>query len=143
MSRQIHFFVPGRPRPQGSKRHVGNGIMIESSKHLPSWRNQVASYASRAIGDVAAFDGAVIMSAMFEFRRPRSHFKKSGALTRRAPLFHCSQPDLSKLIRAVEDALVSGQALVDDRLIVAYGADTGKRYSDREGVTIDLCEVHR
>ena len=27
--------------PQGSKKHVGNGIMVETSKRLKSWRKQV------------------------------------------------------------------------------------------------------
>ena len=27
--------------PQGSKKHVGNGIMVETSKRLKAWRNQV------------------------------------------------------------------------------------------------------
>jgi crossover junction endodeoxyribonuclease RusA len=30
----IVFTVPGKPAPQGSKRHVGRGIMVESSNHV-------------------------------------------------------------------------------------------------------------
>lgn len=31
---KLEFFVPGVPRPQGSKRHLGNGVMVESCKHV-------------------------------------------------------------------------------------------------------------
>ena len=33
--------VYGTAAPQGSKRHVGNGVMLESSKRLRPWRQDV------------------------------------------------------------------------------------------------------
>lgn len=36
------FAVFGLPAPQGSKRHVGEGRMVESSKRVKPWRRQVA-----------------------------------------------------------------------------------------------------
>ncbi|QDH92357.1 RusA-like resolvase [Gordonia phage Spooky] len=36
------IWIPGIPAPQGSKRHVGNGILIESSKRVGPWRAVVA-----------------------------------------------------------------------------------------------------
>lgn len=44
----VEFFVPGRPAPQGSKRHVGHGIMVESSRDLGPWRERVALAANPA-----------------------------------------------------------------------------------------------
>ena len=38
---EVRWMTVGIPAPQGSKRHVGNGIMIEQSASLPAWRNQL------------------------------------------------------------------------------------------------------
>ena len=37
-SRMIEIKVIGLPAPQGSKRHVGHGVMIESSNNVKPWR---------------------------------------------------------------------------------------------------------
>ena len=34
----VSFNVIGIPGAQGSKRHVGNGVMVESSKKVKPWR---------------------------------------------------------------------------------------------------------
>ena len=38
----------GQPAPQGSKRHVGKGVMVESSKKLRPWRQDVKAAAEAA-----------------------------------------------------------------------------------------------
>jgi len=45
----VEFFVAGAAAPPGSKRHVGGGRMIESSKALAPWRTQVAWEARAAM----------------------------------------------------------------------------------------------
>lgn len=35
---RVEFTVLGVPAPQGSKRHVGRGVLVESSKALGPWR---------------------------------------------------------------------------------------------------------
>ena len=47
------FSVLGLPAPQGSKTHIGNGRMVESSKRVKPWRRQVAAaYVDHDFGDV-------------------------------------------------------------------------------------------
>ena len=43
------IFIPviGIPAPQGSKRHVGHGIMIENSKRVKPWRQDVKEAKTR------------------------------------------------------------------------------------------------
>jgi hypothetical protein len=48
---ELPFTVYGVPRPQGSKRHVGNGRMVESSPRVAEWRTLVALEASIEQGD--------------------------------------------------------------------------------------------
>jgi hypothetical protein len=45
MTTPLRITVHGRPAPQGSKRHVGRGILIESSKGLQPWRQAVTTAA--------------------------------------------------------------------------------------------------
>ena len=39
--RSNRVFIPGVPAPQGSKRHVGGGRLVESSKKVKPWRRAV------------------------------------------------------------------------------------------------------
>lgn len=48
MTPAFQAFVPGTPRPQGSKRHVGGGRMIESSKYVKAWREKVSQISKHA-----------------------------------------------------------------------------------------------
>lgn len=106
----LDTFVPGAAAPQGSKRHVGNGIMIESSKAVAPWRTTVAYHLSQARGaDWNLLDTALHVGIMFVMKRPTSAPKKSTPPA-------IKRPDLDKLTRAVLDAM-SGIIYRDDSLI--------------------------
>jgi len=45
-----NLFVPGAPAPQGSKRHVGNGVMVEASKHRKLRRDFEQVLAEKRVG---------------------------------------------------------------------------------------------
>lgn len=51
----IAFDVYGEPAPQGSKRHVGGGRMIESSAKVKPWRQDVVAAAREAMADLITF----------------------------------------------------------------------------------------
>ena len=53
----VEFEVVGLPAAQGSKRHVGNGVMVESSKALKPWRSAVAEAARDIAADVGQVQG--------------------------------------------------------------------------------------
>lgn len=96
------FWVSGSPAPQGSKRHVGHGFMVESSKAVGPWREAVRGETQRAFSEPV--EGPVRVTVSFYLARPKS--------TRR--LVPCVRPDLDKLARAVLDGLVMGGAFADD-----------------------------
>lgn len=104
----LHVVVTGTPAPQGSKRHVGNGVMVESSAKVKPWRQDVAAAAAESVVEDGwvPFDGAVTVEIIFLLRRPSSAPKRV-----RYPF---RKPDLDKLIRSTLDALVTAGALVDD-----------------------------
>jgi crossover junction endodeoxyribonuclease RusA len=108
----LQFTVPGKAIPQGSKRHVGHGIMVESSRELGPWRERVALAAHNAMLAAGAkpFVGAVAVGLEFVLPRPKSTPKR-----RTPPAI--KRPDLDKLGRAIFDAL-TGAVLLDDAQVV-------------------------
>ena len=136
----VTFRVEGMaPAPQGSKRHVGRGVMVESCRELKPWRLLVAQSAVAA--GVPLLRGPVRMSVVFLFSRPAGHFRKNGTLKPSAPAHHAVKPDGSKLLRSTEDAL-TGVALEDDARIV--GCVWEKRYAvgaERPGALITLIQL--
>lgn len=112
----IELTVYGTPGPQGSKRHVGGGRMIESSAKVKPWRQDVKAAAEaymleRGLQTIA---GPVLVRMVFTLAKPASAPK-------RRRTWPCRKPDVSKLARSTEDALVDAGLLRDDALIVDYG----------------------
>jgi len=124
----LAIVVYGRPAPQGSKRHVGKGAMVESSAHLKPWREAVRS---EAVGELerwrTAFVGPPTLLGI-ERTTPlggwpvaaRMVFTMAAPKAARPGDRPAVMPDLSKLVRATEDALVDAGVLADDKLIVEY-----------------------
>lgn len=104
------LFVPGDAAPQGSKRHVGRGRMVESSKAVGPWRERVALAAHQHGWTLAPAGVPVAVELVFVRPRPVS------APKRRTPAA-VRKPDLDKLARAVLDAL-TGIAWADDSQVV-------------------------
>jgi crossover junction endodeoxyribonuclease RusA len=104
----LTLFVPGRPAAQGSKRHVGHGRMLESSRPVGPWRDRAALFAHNAMLEIGAgiITTAAAVELSFVMPRPVATSK------RRTPPA-VKKPDLDKCIRAVFDAL-TGVVLADD-----------------------------
>lgn len=99
----IAFVVYGMPTPQGSKKLVGGGRLVESAADLKPWRNAIATQAKKSIMVLGstwagAIDEPVMVGVTFTFPH-------SGASLKRGDIFHDITPDLDKLQRAVGDAL--------------------------------------
>ena len=131
----VEFRVFGLPAPQGSKRHLGNGIMVESSKKVRPWRQDVMATSGRAYkGEVIT--NPVRLEIDFFFARPKSHYrtgKFSDQLKPNAPIYASShgQGDLDKLLRSTVDALsfVTGGCIIrDDCLVVCI--TSSKQYAN-------------
>ncbi|WP_084963333.1 RusA family crossover junction endodeoxyribonuclease [Thermoactinospora rubra] len=107
--------VVGTPAPQGSKRHVGRGVMVESSKAVRPWREAVKWAAlARVSRSGPPLDEPLAVEMCFTLARPKSAPKR-----RRHP---DRMPDLSKLVRSTEDALTDAGVWADDARVVACRA---------------------
>jgi Holliday junction resolvase RusA-like endonuclease len=108
----VTITVRGLPGPQGSKRHVGKGIMIESSKKVKPWREAVKwavlEQCARPEG-LFQIAGPIVMEVTFTLRKPK------GARRNAKP---DKYPDLSKVVRATEDALTDVGVWEDDARVV-------------------------
>lgn len=122
---KLAFWAYGTPRPQGSKKHVGNGRMVEQSKHLKEWRAVVTEAASRAMRAAKATPTPkptpIEVTAVFKMDRPKR--LKSGDF---AEHLHTSTPDGDKLERAILDAM-TGVVYEDDSQVAVV--NKRKRYA--------------
>lgn len=136
----IKILVNGSPAPQGSKRHVGGGRMVEASAKVGPWRDAVRGETQNMLAildskdwrwmEISSTDKAVIchgapaaVTIVFRFARPAGHFGKG----RNAAVLKPSAPrrpvtmkrnDIDKLARATLDGLVDGGAMADDAQVV-------------------------
>lgn len=111
----IQFVVHGVPAPQGSKRHVGRGILVESSKKVAPWREAVKWAAIRAMDGKPYLDGPIMATVHFFVPKPKSAKKGSRPVTR-------SSGDLDKLLRSTFDAITDAGMIGDDSQIVSVSA---------------------
>lgn len=143
---EICFFVPGIPRPAGSKRaflhsKTGKQIVIDTCKHTKDWRTDIIIFARKKYKG-PPLDRPLSLDMIFYMPRPKGHYrtgKNKNLLKKSAPYFHTSKPDITKLIRAVEDALTAGGIWRDDSLVVKQSAM--KVYSEKPGVEIKILDL--
>jgi len=122
----LTFFVAGTPGPQGSKRHVGNGRMVESSAKVVPWREAVrwTAYETARQQQWKQVEGAVSLSVYFNLAKPPSVAKRK--------LWIHKRPDIDKLLRSTLDALTSAGVWRDDAQVAVLAAH--KRYADNGAV---------
>lgn len=116
VDRPVRVVVYGQPAPQGSKRHVGGGRMIESSKAVKPWREAVkfaALLVREKAGMPAPLDGPLLARVVFTVPKPKSAPKSRRTWPDR-------KPDLSKLLRSTEDALTDAGLIADDARLVEF-----------------------
>lgn len=127
----VSFTVPGIPQPAGSKRafvnkHTGRVSVVDAAKGSRSWKHDVATAAMDAMDGRPVLDGPLRLEITFLLPRPKGHYGAKGVRPS-APSYPAVRPDLTKLVRAVEDALTGivwrdDAQVVDQSAMKAYGA---------------------
>lgn len=126
----MKIVVYGDPAPQGSKSFKGtfNGKdgrqhakLVESSKRVAPWRQDVKAAAEAAIDarNIAMrdypswepMDAPLLLVVVFTLPAPKS-------LPKRRASYPSKLPDLSKLVRSTEDALTAAGIWKDDARVV-------------------------
>lgn len=144
MTEPVEFRVDGLPKTQGSKtagKTKDGRVFVRDAnpKSLREWRAAVRTEAQRAMAGRPLLDGdglAIRLVCLFSLQRPKSRPKKHHYPDR--------LPDLSKLVRAVEDGL-KGIVWRDDSQVCEqvahkrYASDLGG--SMRPGVDIRVSVI--
>lgn len=140
----IRISLLGSPAPQGSKKFVGTtktgrGLMVESSKKVKPWRQDVKSAAEIAMAGREPLDGPLVAVMTFTLPKPASAPK-----TRRT--WPCRKPDASKLARSTEDALTDAGVWTDDARVVTLVArkvypNEGRNALQSPGAVIEIFSV--
>lgn len=115
MTNTITFTVYGTPAPQGSKRHVGGGRLIEMSKKVQPWRHAVALAARQQTPRTPPPTTPVGVQIAFYLPRTKAMRDKPAP-----PMVQ--RPDVDKLIRSTLDGLTMGGAVTDDAQITTVTA---------------------
>ena len=103
------FYALGNAAPQGSKRHVGHGVMIESSKRVKPWRDTITAAAPPI---ERPLDGPLAAKLVFTLARPKSARKRDVA--------PCRTPDLDKCARLALDSCTAAGLWADDARVVEF-----------------------
>lgn len=129
--------VVGTPAPQGSKKgfynqRIGRVQMVESSKKVAPWRQDVRAAAIEAMGEHwDPIEGPVLLAVLFYLPRPQGHYgtgRNARVLKASAPSFPAVKPDVDKLLRSTLDALGEAGCWRDDSRVVDVHAV--KLYAD-------------
>ena len=128
--------------PQGSKKHVGRGIMVETCKRLKSWRKEVSLMAKLIVNEI--IEEPVEVEVVFWFKRPLKHYLPNGMVRQSAPVYitNKNKGDIDKHCRALLDSLTKS-AFADDSQVVSLHAV--KKYCETEsqtGATIKIRSIN-
>lgn len=128
--------------PQGSKKHVGRGIMVETCKRLKSWRKEVSLRAKLIVDEIIV--EPVEVEVVFWFKRPLKHYLPNGMVRQSAPVYitNKNKGDIDKHCRALLDSLTKS-AFADDSQVVSLHAV--KKYCETEsqtGATIKIRSIN-
>jgi crossover junction endodeoxyribonuclease RusA len=136
--RAFELVVPGTPEPGGSKRHVGNGRIVDANPKVNQWRQLVGYHALHQRNNRPLLEGPLQLTVRFYLARPKNHYgtgRNIAKIRPSAPAYPTTRPDTTKLIRAVEDAM-TGVLYHDDAQIVRQSAI--RLYGDPPRVEIQV-----
>ena len=141
MADRISFVCFTRGAPQGSKTHMGGGVLVESSKRVKPFRSDLQGVAIEATPVDWDMGLEYHLHLDFHFKRPPSHLTTKGALTKSAPIFPTGRNigDVDKLCRSCMDAL-TGICFYDDSQVIDLSAK--KRFHSRDQVIITITPVN-
>jgi Holliday junction resolvase RusA-like endonuclease len=104
------FVVWGTPQPGGSKTSGrtldGRTFVRDSNKKAAPWKDRVEQVAGALMANRELFRGSLSLSVTFYVPRPKSHYGVKGLL-KSAPKYPITRPDITKLVRPLEDSLTS------------------------------------
>lgn len=117
-------------------------MVDDNAPALHTWRGDVLHFAHEAIAKtgLGPLQNAVQILVYFHFKRPKSHYTAKGDVKLSAPSHHSQTPDVDKLCRALNDALMVAGVIADDKLIAHMDAYKVWDNTDHTAVVIKELE---
>mgnify|MGYP000932564781 CR=1 FL=1 len=140
--REYKAVVLGEPIAQGRPRFSRQGGFVKAYDP-PRSRDykQYIKLVAREDAPEAPVTGAVVLSLKIYRAVPKSMSKKKREAALVGRLRPTTKPDISNVLKGVEDAL-KGLWYVDDSQIVGYG-ELGKWYAERPRIEITMQEISK
>jgi Holliday junction resolvase RusA-like endonuclease len=140
MTDPIIIRVTGHPVPQGRPRATviaGHASLYKPAKSR-RWEEDARQVARQVMGDRKPWTGALNLSVRFWLALPQSWPEWKRKAAERQTIAPTTKPDLSNLLKAVEDAL-NGVVWIDDAQVV--GIASVKSYGSAPAVEITVSTV--
>ena len=146
MATNYKFFVPGIARTAGNHKTF-QGRIVHARPETKMWMDKIGWHFLQKYGRPCLITGAVVLELMFTLPRRKGDYgtgRNAGKLKPSAAEHHITNPDMDKMLRAVQDALTH-IAWQDDSQVVF--AKIGKRYCETPnekyviGVDIEIQEL--
>jgi Holliday junction resolvase RusA-like endonuclease len=142
----VEFAVQGEPQSQGSKtvHHRGTrtwateGGDAATINRKKAWRQLVHDAAVEAMGFRDLFDGPLLLQATFVFGYLAAHRRANGELKANVPTYKETNPDVSKLVRSIEDSM-QGVVYTNDARIAKL--EITKVYGEKPGVYVKVTRL--
>jgi Holliday junction resolvase RusA-like endonuclease len=142
--RTITFFAygdpKGQPRPRAFARRMGGKFVarVYNAGTAEGWKSQVA-IAFRDTDVTDAFCGPLEVILDFHFKRPKSHYNKSGLKPIAPARWQTNKPDCDNAAKAVLDALTQLGAWTDDAQVSKL--KVSKAWSEMGGCGVTIREL--
>jgi Holliday junction resolvase RusA-like endonuclease len=136
----IIFTIPGDARGKGRPRAtaIGNHARMYTDKATVIYENLVRVVALEAMCGMPPLSSPLSLWLIVRVTPPKSASKKLRAAMLSGEVRPAKKPDLTNIIKAIEDG-ANSVAYVDDSLIVSIRAE--KRYAERAGVDVQITVI--
>lgn len=130
------FSIEEKPIPL--QRAGISGKRVFTKPETRAWQNKVKHYARKSIGRSPPLEGAVSLSVTFLKAVPPSWPRSKREKAINGELWPTGRPDLSNLVKSIEDAM-NGIIYLDDSQIV--NLHVVKAYSQKHAVLVRCAAI--
>lgn len=127
----ITFTAPIAARGQGRPRFSRRTGHVYKDPVDQEYENAIAGFYLSVAKEASSFSGPVALTVKAYYVKPKSWSKRRAA----RELYKLSKPDLSNIVKAIEDAL-NESAYADDAQIVQHSAWKG--WGERNEIVVEI-----
>ena len=140
-SNAVEIVIPGCPVPKGRARSavIHGRVVHYTPKPTKDYESLARSYAMQAMAKRKVMDGPVFLAVRFYLPIPESWSKKKKESALCLAISPITKPDLSNLVKAVEDAM-NGVVWRDDSQVTCMQVE--KFYSDEPRSEVTVKEMN-